>query len=82
MMGHIAEWYYNGIAGIRPQKPGFSEVLVKPYLPESINDFCCTCHSASGDITVHLKRENGTPVLTCHADDRIRLHIDESQLHT
>jgi hypothetical protein len=57
MMGHILEWYYNGIAGIIPLEPGFGRVLVKPYLPESMNEFKCTYKSAKGDINVHVVRK-------------------------
>ena len=38
MMGHIIEWYYRGIGGIGILKPGFQEIEIRPYLPESIND--------------------------------------------
>lgn len=43
MMGHIIEWYYNGIAGIRPMEPGFGrveillEVWTPTYMEVSIN---------------------------------------------
>ena len=36
MMGHIIEWYYNGIAGIIPEEPGFTKVTIKPYMPDTI----------------------------------------------
>ncbi len=81
MMGHIAEWYYDGIAGIRPLAPGFAEVLVKPYLPTSMNHFACTYRSASGDIRVAMVREGGKVRLTCTAAEGIGLKVDESYLH-
>lgn len=80
MMGHIIEWYYNGIAGIRPLEPGFKKVLVKPYLPESMNHMECTYHSASGKIQVILNRTNGKTELTVHAADGITVEIDRSNL--
>lgn len=55
MMGHIIEWYYNGIAGIIPKKPGFAKVTIHPYLPESIHEFTCTYRSVRGLIRVHVK---------------------------
>ena len=45
MMGHIVEWYYNGIAGIRPLKPGFEKICICPYLPESMHEFACSYES-------------------------------------
>ena len=58
MMGHIIEWYYNGLAGIRPLEPGFGRIEIAPYLPESMNEFTCSYNSVKGKITVHVTREN------------------------
>ncbi len=80
MLGHIAEWYYNGIAGIKPLKPGFQRILVKPYMPKSMNRMKCTYHSASGPITVAMKRVDGTVDLQVTADDSIEVTIDKSFL--
>ncbi|MCP5518672.1 MAG: family 78 glycoside hydrolase catalytic domain [Verrucomicrobiales bacterium] len=30
MLGHIEEWFYSGLLGIRPAAPGFSEIVIKP----------------------------------------------------
>ena len=38
MMGHIIEWYYNGIAGIIPEAPGFAKITIRPHLPESMHE--------------------------------------------
>ena len=59
MMGHIIEWFYNGLAGIRPLEPGFGRIEIAPYLPESMNEFTCSYNSVKGKITVHVTRENG-----------------------
>jgi hypothetical protein len=56
MMGHIIEWFYNGIAGIIPLKPGFAKIQIKPYLPQSMNRYSCTYDSIRGKITVALER--------------------------
>ncbi|MGN0362147.1 MAG: family 78 glycoside hydrolase catalytic domain [Bilifractor sp.] len=61
MMGHIVEWYYNGIAGIQILEPGFRKVAIKPYMPESINHFVCTHRTPYGEIRVEGCRENGKP---------------------
>ena len=42
MMGHIIEWYYNGIAGIIPEEAGFSKIVIRPFLPESMKEFICS----------------------------------------
>ena len=63
MMGHIVEWYYNGIAGIQPQEPGFSRIIIRPYLPESMNSFTCSYDSVRGRITVSVSREDDSIIL-------------------
>lgn len=55
MMGHIIEWYYNGLAGIRPQKPGFAQVQICPYLPETMTALCCSYHCVRGRIEVRIR---------------------------
>ncbi len=73
MMGHIVEWYYNGLAGIQPLEPGFKKVLIKPYLPKSMNKMQATYQSASGAITVSLTRTEGKVEAEIHAADGIEV---------
>jgi cellobiose phosphorylase len=81
MMGHIVEWYYNGIAGILPLEPGFSKVRIKPWLPPSMNTMKCNFHSANGDIMVSMKRErSGVILLDVNVDERIDAVVDRSQI--
>ena len=56
MMGHIIEWYYNGLAGIRPLAPGFQRVRIDPYLPESMDHFACQYETPRGLIRVTAER--------------------------
>ncbi len=80
MMGHIIEWYYNGIAGIKPLAPGFKEILIKPYLPDSMNYVCCNYNSVSGKIQVILTRKNGHVAVTVNTAPGIVYSIDRSNL--
>lgn len=80
MMGHIIEWYYNGIAGILPQKAGFSQLLIRPYLPEGMKEFNCTYQSVAGKISVHVKEENEKILLEVDIADGIEYEIDTSNL--
>lgn len=80
MMGHIIEWYYNGIAGILPEQPGFKEVTIRPFLPESIHEFTCSYRSVSGMIRVHVKEEADEIFLEVHCDGKIVRHIDTVKL--
>lgn len=58
MMGHIIEWYYNGLAGIRPLEPGFRRVRIEPYLPEGMEHFQCTFETPHGTIRVEAERRD------------------------
>ena len=80
MMGHIVEWFYNGIAGIRPLKPGFREVLVKPWLPASVNHLECAYRSAAGEIRVKMDRTGEGIDLIVNSADGVRVRIDRSLL--
>ena len=78
MMGHIIEWYYNGIAGIQPAAPGFSKVLIRPYLPDSINSFDCSYETPHGSINVSAKRQGDVTELKIKIPDSIYWDADTS----
>ena len=59
MMGHIIEWYYSGIAGIEPVRPGFKAIRLHPYMPEGMDHFRCTYNTPHGMITAEGKRIDG-----------------------
>ena len=80
MMGHIIEWYYNGIAGIIPEAPGFSKVTIRPYLPESMHEFTCTYQSVHGWIKVHVKETETEILLETEVPEGIEAAIDVSNL--
>ena len=80
MMGHIVEWYYNGIAGIRPLKPGFEKICICPYLPESINEFACSYESVQGTIRVQVKDCGEEVELTVQVPEQIEFEIDLTEL--
>lgn len=80
MMGHIIEWYYNGLAGIKPLEPGFKKVLIKPYLPESMNYMKCRYESVSGMIQVILTRKDGRVEVETDIAEDISFEIDCSNL--
>ena len=80
MMGHIIEWYYNGLAGIKPLEPGFKKILVRPYLPESMNYMKCRYESVNGPIQVILTRKDGKTECKVEAATGISIETDLSQL--
>ncbi|MCD8151991.1 MAG: family 78 glycoside hydrolase catalytic domain [Clostridiales bacterium] len=82
MMGHIIEWYYNGIAGIIPEKPGFSEVTIRPYLPKTMHEFTCTYQSASGEIRVSVCETDREILVDVKCADGISCTVDTGNLGT
>jgi len=80
MMGHIIEWYYNGIAGILCEEPGFAKVTIRPYLPEGITEFDCSYVSVQGKIRVHVKKEGTVVRLEAEWPEQIACQIDTSLL--
>lgn len=51
-----AEWLYSRLAGIRPLKPGYSEVLVKPCYPRKISFVEATRLTPHGEVKVRWDR--------------------------
>lgn len=80
MMGHIVEWYYNGIAGIQPLKPGFGEIRIRPYLPEGMKEFTCTYQSAAGPISVSVKETGDKITFETKVPENIQAETDISNL--
>ena len=71
MMGHIIEWFYNGIAGINPVEPGFKKVKITPWMPDSMEHFRCNYDTPLGTIVMEGKRENGTVTYNTEIPDGI-----------
>ena len=57
MMGHIMEWFFTEVAGIK-SGDGFKTVTISPSCGEFITGFECVYNSVRGEIKV--KYENGT----------------------
>lgn len=80
MMGHIIEWFYNGLAGIQPLSPGFSKVRVEPYLPEGMESLSCRYRSASGPIAVRLQSTTQEITLVIQAPKTIAVEVSTANL--
>ena len=80
MMGHIIEWYYNTLAGIIPLEPGFQKLLVRPWLPDDINEIKCTYNTNHGKVDVHILRGGKHVTLEVSYDHPESLTIDPSLL--
>ena len=56
MLGHIVEWFYNGMAGINSRSAAFKEITIRPFLPRGVNALNCGYESVRGRIEVHVER--------------------------
>ena len=51
MYGSVVQWLYEGLAGIRPTKPGFAEIEVRPEIPtEGLNDVRAYTNTVRGRV--------------------------------
>ena len=80
MMGHIIEWYYNGIAGILPEAPRFSKVRISPFLPENMDHFSCRFRSKSGEIGVSVQNGQEEILVKIQIPKEVEYRVDLSGL--
>ena len=61
MMGSIDGWFYRTLAGIQPveEVPGFSHIVVKPFVPASLNYVRANTRTVRGPVAVEWKKDNG-----------------------
>lgn len=80
MMGHIIEWYYNGIAGILIEEPGAERISIKPYLPESMHWFKCTFKCVRGQILVEVLEKEEEIEVTIQCPNGVVYTFDDEML--
>ena len=80
MMGHIIEWYYDGVAGIVSEAPGFRKISITPYLPAGMHAFKCTYDTGRGMIRVEVKEEETQIKLLAEADGGIEYTVNTKKL--
>ena len=73
MMGHITEWFYNGIGGIEILEPGFKAIALHPHMPESVNELRVSYNSPYGEIVVSGKRHDGKAEYTYQVPDEVKI---------
>ncbi|MBX6381048.1 MAG: family 78 glycoside hydrolase catalytic domain [Thermoflavifilum aggregans] len=69
MLGHLMEWFYSGLGGIRQQKGsvGYKKILIKPQFVKGINWVNCSYQSINGEIMVNWKKD---------LDHKIKVHVE------
>jgi hypothetical protein len=61
MLGHIEQWFYEGLAGINPgpESNGFDRILIKPQIVGDLTWVKASYNSVRGKISVYWRREKG-----------------------
>jgi len=59
MLGHLMEWFYNGLAGINqtPASVAFREIKIEPQMVNRINEAGASFESPYGTIRSHWKKK-------------------------
>jgi alpha-L-rhamnosidase len=65
IFGHLMEWFYNGLAGIRQQDndAGYRNFIIEPQIVEGIDWVDASYNSMCGKIQVRWKKEKETFIL-------------------
>ena len=75
----IDEWFYWGLAGIRPDAsgPGYEKIIIKPYLPADLPWAKASIQTARGTISSGWKQDDDTVVLelSIPANSTVTVHI-------
>jgi len=59
MMGHIEEWFYSVLAGIRPLSPGYRTFGIKPFFSHRLDYAGAGVSTPFGDIKSRWERADG-----------------------
>ena len=50
MFGSIAQWFYEGLAGIRPAAPGYAKIVVRPLVPTGLDSVSASIETVRGRV--------------------------------
>jgi len=62
MLGHLMEWFYSGVAGIRqaPGSTGYKNIVIAPEIVGDLTHAGATLNTINGKISSSWVLENGT----------------------
>lgn len=65
MLGHLMEWFYSGIGGIRQPEysAGYQKIIIAPEIVGDLTWADCSYNSANGEIRCSWKIEEGNYIL-------------------
>jgi hypothetical protein len=85
MLGHIIEWFYHDLAGIRPDPdgPGFKKIIIKPTVVGDLTWVKASYNSVRGPIVADWKRDGGSFTLdvTIPPNTTARVHLPSNEIH-
>lgn len=85
MLGHLMEWFYSGLGGIRQQEGsiGYSKIRITPQLVEDLDWTEASYEAISGSIKVHWKRNsNGINLkVDIPANTEAEIVLPEAAIH-
>ena len=56
MFGSIAQWFYEGLAGIRPAAPGYAKIVVRPLVPPGLDSVSASIETVRGRVLSRWRR--------------------------
>jgi len=57
LAGSLSEWFFQDLAGISAQKPGFKEIRIKPYIPADVQWAKASINTVRGWVRSEWKKE-------------------------
>lgn len=59
----ISDWFYEGLAGIRPGSPGYADLIIRPALPKGLDHATGRVDTPRGEVRSAWRREGEAAVL-------------------
>jgi alpha-L-rhamnosidase len=56
MFGSIAQWFYEGLAGIRLAAPGYEKIVIRPLVPAGLDSVSATIETVRGRVASRWRR--------------------------
>jgi alpha-L-rhamnosidase len=56
MFGSIAQWFYEGLAGIRPAAPGYARIVIRPLVPTGLDSVSASIETVRGRVASRWRR--------------------------
>jgi alpha-L-rhamnosidase len=62
--GSISAWFYQSLAGIRPAKPGYGEIDIRPVMPEGLDHASASIVTLRGKVASSWRRDGDGVIQT------------------